>query len=62
MMKLSHEDMMDSMEDCKFEATGDTATDVAKKMMMHVKSSHPETVKGMSDEQIMKMFEMKVHS
>ena len=60
MMKLSCKDI-DPTSMCDFEATGNTAKEVAGKMMAHVKSDHAEHVKGMSDAEIMKMLEEKVH-
>lgn len=61
MMKLSCKDI-DSSLNCHFEATGDTAAEVSKKMMTHMKSAHPEKAKGMTDDEMMEMFEEKVHS
>ena len=60
MMKLSCKDLDPSL-DCNFEATGNTATEVAKKLMAHVKNAHPEKMKGMSDSEMLKSLESKVH-
>jgi predicted small metal-binding protein len=60
MMKLSCKDM--DPDGDSFEAHGTTPTEVAKKMMAHIKSEHPDEMKGMSDAEMMKMLEAKVHS
>jgi predicted small metal-binding protein len=59
-MKLACKDINPDTT-CDFEVTGNTPTEVAKKMMKHVKSDHAEDVKGMTDAEIMKMLEEKVH-
>jgi predicted small metal-binding protein len=61
MMKLACKDIDPDM-DCHFEATGNTANEVAKKMLAHAKMEHSDKVKGMSDPEIIKMFETKAHS
>lgn len=62
-MKLSCKDI-DSEEDCHFEATGNTTKEVASKMMKHAKEAHADKLEamGMSDADLMKMFESKVHA
>ncbi len=59
-MQLSCKDINPNTE-CSFEAHGNTETDVARKMVTHVKSNHAGDVKGMSDDEMLKMFEAKVH-
>lgn len=61
MMKLACKDL-DSSSSCNFEATGYTTEEVAKKMMAHAKVAHPESVKGMSDDNVISMMELKVHN
>ena len=61
MMKLSCKDL-DSSSSCDFEATGDSAEEVARKMMEHAKITHPDSVKGMSDDNIIIMMKLKVHN
>lgn len=62
MMKLACMDMDPNM-DCHFEATGNTAKEVADKMLAHMKKAHPDKVKmmKMSDSELTKMFESKAH-
>jgi predicted small metal-binding protein len=60
-MKLSCKDINPDLN-CDYEAQGNTATEVAKKMMNHIKSAHPNEIKGMPDSEVMKMFESKVRS
>jgi len=60
-MKLACKDL-DSSSSCNFEAIGDSVEEVAKKMMAHAKVTHPESVKGMSDDNIINMMELKVHN
>jgi predicted small metal-binding protein len=62
MMKLSCKDLK-ADSTCDFEATGETAAEVAGKMMAHVKADHAEAAKGMNmdDTQMMAMLESKVH-
>jgi predicted small metal-binding protein len=61
MMKLSCKDL-DPSTTCTYEATGDTAEDVASKMMAHAATDHPEAMAGMSDTDKMSMLESKVHA
>jgi predicted small metal-binding protein len=61
MMKLTCKDM-DPTTTCAFEATGETATEVAGKMMAHAKTAHADHVAGMSDADMMTAMEAKVHS
>jgi predicted small metal-binding protein len=60
MMKLSCKDI-DSASTCNFEATGDSASEVAGKMMAHAKADHADKVSGMTDADMMAMMESKVH-
>jgi predicted small metal-binding protein len=60
MMKLSCKDL-DATSTCNYEATGETATEVAGKMLEHAKTDHPEKLAGMSDADSMSMMEAKVH-
>jgi len=59
-MKLSCKDINPSTT-CTFEATGDTASEVADKMMTHAKVDHPEDMKDMSEDDKKSMMEAKVH-
>lgn len=60
MMMLSCKDI-DSSADCSFEASGNTAAEVAGKMMNHVRLDHPEKMEEMSNNDMMNMFKSKVH-
>ncbi len=62
MMKLSCTDLNPSSE-CRYEATGENAKEVAVKMMAHAKAEHPEDIEkmGMDDTAMRAMFETKVH-
>ncbi len=60
-MKLTCKDI-DPSSTCDFEATGDSAAEVVGKMMSHVKSDHPDKMKGMSESDMMNMLKSKVHS
>lgn len=46
---------------CDYEATGDTVTEVAEKMIPHARTAHADDVKDMTDEQMREMFEAKAH-
>lgn len=59
-MKLACKEL-DSAIGCDFVVTGETAEEVAEKMTDHAKMEHPEAIKGMSDSEIMAMFEDKAH-
>ena len=61
MMKLSCKDLDPAMN-CDFEATGNSAGEVAGKMMVHVKKDHPNEVKGMPDGDVMSIFKSKAHN
>ena len=63
MMKLKDKDI-DPMTDCNFEAMGNTTKEVAMKMMDHMKEVHPDKLEAMamSDDELMKMFQSKVHA
>ena len=60
MMKLACKDLDPSIT-CTFEAMGESSSEVASKMMAHVKTDHPEKMAGMTDEAMMGMLESKVH-
>ena len=62
MMKLNCKDINPQIA-CTFEATGETAKEVAEKMMVHVKMEHADDLvkMNMSDEQMMAMLEGKAH-
>ena len=59
MMKLSCKEL-DPSTDCSFVAEGTTAHEVAMRMLDHVKTNHPEAVKG-TDASMMSDFESKAH-
>jgi predicted small metal-binding protein len=61
-MKLSCKDI-DPNIDCGFEAHGASEEEVAMKMMNHMKNAHPDEMKEMkmSNDEIMKTLESKVH-
>lgn len=61
-MKLSCLDL-DPDVVCGFEAFGTSEEEVAMRMMNHMKNVHPEELKEMkmSNDEIMKMLESKVH-
>ncbi len=61
MMKLACKDIDAESDD--FEATGNSTKEVAQKMMKHLREMHPEKLKemDMSDEEVMKMLQSKVH-
>lgn len=59
-MKLACKDLNPSTT-CAFESTGDTKEEVASRMMVHAKVVHADDLKNMSDEDIIKMMESKVH-
>ena len=61
MMKLSCKDVNPSTA-CDFEATGNSAPEVAGKMMAHVKTDHPEAMEGKTGGDMMQMLQSKVHS
>ena len=63
MMKLICTDVDPNIA-CDFEATGNGPQEVAKKMLAHMKSAHADSYKkmNMSDEDVMKMLEYKVHT
>ncbi len=60
MMKLTCKDINPDTR-CEFEASGASASEVASMMMDHAKTNHYEDVSGMTDEEIIKMMEAKVH-
>ncbi len=60
-MKLACKELNPAIN-CSFEARGNTAAEVAKKMMTHVKLQHPDEVKGKTDDEMMAMFEAKAHA
>lgn len=59
-MKLACKEINPSTT-CSFEATGETKPEVANKMMAHAKVVHADDLKNMSDDEIEKMMESKVH-
>ena len=61
-MKLACKDI-DPNSDCHFESHGNTKTETAGKMLDHAKVEHADKVAGMnmSDDEVMAMFESKVH-
>lgn len=61
-MKLSCMDL-DPNINCDFEAWGKSESEVAQKMMEHLKKTHPEQVEKMkmNDDEILAMLESKVH-
>jgi predicted small metal-binding protein len=61
MMKLACKDI-NSTTECNFEVTGDTAVEVASKMMAHAKVDHAKDIAGMPDEAVLEMMESKVHA
>ncbi len=62
-MKLSCKDL-DPEIDCGFEAMGNSTKEVGRKMLKHLRESHPEKLESMgkSDADILKMLESKVHA
>ena len=60
-MKLTCKDINPDTT-CDFEVTGETATEVATKMVEHAKTHHTDEVKSMSDGEMIKEFESKVHN
>lgn len=60
MMKLACKDV-DASSTCPFEATGASASEVAGKMMAHVKADHADKMAGMVEADMMAMLESKVH-
>jgi len=62
MMKLSCTDLNPTSE-CRYEATGENAKEVAMKMMAHAKAEHSEDAENMgADDTAMRaMLETKVH-
>ena len=60
MMKLTCKDI-DPASTCNFEAKGASASEVAGKMMAHVKADHPDKMAGMAEGDMMTMLESKVH-
>ena len=62
MMKLTCKDL-NSQSTCPFEATGETAREVAEKMMEHAKMEHSDDLAkmNMSDEEKMATLEGKAH-
>ncbi len=62
MKKLACKDI-DPSSTCSYEATGKSPQEVARRMMAHLKSEHPDAVEkmGMSDDELMVMLEEKVH-
>lgn len=61
MMKLTCKDM-DPNSTCDFEATGNSASEVASNMMTHAKEAHPENMTSMSEVDMMNAMEAKVHN
>lgn len=61
MMKLSCRDISPDSS-CDFEVSGNSKTDVARKMLEHAVAEHTDDVKGMTDAEMMEMFENKAHS
>jgi predicted small metal-binding protein len=47
---------------CSFEATGSNTKEAVNQMMDHIRSEHPDDVKGMSDADIRKKVEANVRS
>ena len=60
MMKLSCKDVNPATT-CEFQAEGETAADVAAKMLAHAKEHHAEDIKDKPDADVLKMFESKAH-
>jgi predicted small metal-binding protein len=60
MMKLTCKELNPSTT-CTYEATGDTAREVADKMMTHVKIVHPEDIKNMPEADMKKTMEARAH-
>jgi len=60
-MKLACKDINPTTT-CDFETEGETATEVAAKMLVHAKEHHAEDIEGKSDDDVMKMFEEKAHA
>ncbi len=63
MMKLGDKDL-DPSVDCHFVAMGNTDKEVAKKLLAHMKTAHPEKLEemGLTDDEAMDMFEEKAHA
>lgn len=61
MVKLSCKDVSPDSS-CDFEVSGNSNTDVAKKMLDHAVLEHSDDVKDMTDAEMMEMFENKAHS
>jgi predicted small metal-binding protein len=61
MMKLACKDI-DPSSTCDFVAEGNTASEVAEKMLSHAKTNHPDSIEGMADIDAMRMMEAKVHA
>ena len=60
MFKLSCMDI-DPALGCHFEGRGETADEVAIKMLEHVKKAHPEKMKGMMDNEMLEKFQSIAH-
>ncbi len=59
-MKLACKDINPNTT-CDFEVSGDSAEEVAEKMIEHAKTNHSEDVKNMTDEEMVKEFKSKAH-
>ncbi len=59
-MKLACKDINPTTT-CEFVATGNTAPEVAGKMLAHAKIVHAEDIKGKPDADVLKDMESKVH-
>lgn len=59
-MKLACKDL-DPSSPCNFVAEGTNGHEVAMRMVEHVKSDHPEAMKG-TDADMMSMLESKAHA
>lgn len=60
-MKLACKDINPTTT-CDFSVEGETASDVAAKMLVHAKESHAEDIAGKPDADVLKMFESKAHA
>lgn len=60
MMKLKCKDINPTTT-CEHEVTGESTQEVALKMIEHAKIDHAVDIEGMTDEEMLKAFEAKVH-
>ena len=61
MMKLACKDINPTTT-CDFTAEGESAADVAAKMLAHAKEHHAEDIAGKPDAEVLAMMEAKAHA